>query len=75
MVQRIEIPKVTTKDGEVQVTIAIELTVNLNSDGLIINAQTTNLQNKLPETKTKEDTKWAIPDFSNKKPIQFGKDK
>lgn len=64
--------KVTTitKDGECNVTISIELTLNINSDGLSVSASVKPKDTKeIPE---EEDTKWAIPDFESQK-IEFGK--
>jgi hypothetical protein len=69
--------KVVTQDGEVQISIVLDLNVNLNSDGLHISAKAA--QTSSEEVKNKsddEDVNWAIPDFSSSKKgnkFKFGK--
>ena len=58
--------KVITKDGECQVSISLELTINLNTDGLVVS------QAK-ERHGIKDDTQWAIPDFTPSAKINFGK--
>ena len=71
--------KVVTQDGEVQISIVLDLNVNLNSDGLHISAKAA--QTSSEEVKKKnddEDVNWAIPDFSSAKKInkvKFGIEK
>jgi hypothetical protein len=69
--------KVVTKDGEIQVSIAIELNINLNTDGLSLNNNfannAANVTSKV-EVKKEEKTNWEVPDFeSSSKIINFGK--
>lgn len=65
--------KVITQDGEVQVSITLDLNINLNTEG-IVTAQ--NIESKKEEKKIeepKEETLWAIPDFDSMPKINFGK--
>ena len=69
--------KVVTQDGEVQVTIALELTINLNSNGLNVSAgnveaQPANLSG-LPKKPKEEKVNWEIPDFDAFPKVDFGK--
>jgi hypothetical protein len=57
--------KVTTKDGEVQVAITLDLNINLNAAGLHVTAKVAGEQ--------KEETQWEIPDFEPSPKINFGK--
>ena len=69
MVQRLKPHdvKLITKDGELQISITLELNINLNADGLKVSATAnTGIESK------EEDPMWEIPDFSSKK-IKFGK--
>jgi len=70
--------KVLSQDGEVKVTIALELTINLNSDGLQVSAAAR--EDGVSETvekkklKQKEETAmWEIPDFGPVPKVDFGK--
>lgn len=67
--------KVLTKEGEVAVTIAIELTVNLNADNLNIKSQVSGSQEKLTtqEEEVKDSSYWEIPDFDLGPKVDFGK--
>lgn len=66
--------KVVTNDGEVQVTIALELTINLNSDGLAVNARQQEEQEAIPaKNKASDKTLWEIPDFGPIPKVDFGK--
>jgi len=66
--------KVVTNDGEVQVTIALELTINLNSDGLVVNARQQEEQEAAPaKNKAGDKTLWEIPDFGPIPKVDFGK--
>lgn len=62
--------KIVTKDGEVQVSIILDLNINLNSSGVQVTAQA-KMADEQPEKK--EDTQWAIPDFGSSQKINFGK--
>lgn len=62
--------KILTQDGEIQVSISLELTINLNADGLKVDAQTTEVKAQKVEEKSSE---WLIPDFGPSQKINFGK--
>lgn len=65
--------KVLTQDNEVKVSISLELTINLNSDGLNVSASSAQIS-KEPNEKIAEDkTDWLIPDFDTAPLINFGK--
>jgi len=72
---RPNITKVVTKEGEIMVNIAIELTLNLNADGLqvgvggVVAQDATESKKKIDED---DDVDWAIPDFKGS--LKFGKD-
>jgi uncharacterized protein YjhX (UPF0386 family) len=66
--------KVITQDGEVQVSIALELTINLNTDGLQLSAQgRPESIEKSKELKKKDDVMMEIPDFAPSPKVDFGK--
>jgi hypothetical protein len=69
--------KIMTNNGEIQVSISLELNVNLNTDGMQLvsaGAQVTNISEPKKEEKIKEPSmNWAIPDFDNAPQINFGK--
>ena len=68
--------QIVTKDGECAVDISIELTININSDGLQVNATATP-QGSRPVTQQEEpepeDTLWAIQEFGGGGKVKFGK--
>lgn len=61
--------KILTQDGELQVSISLELTINLNTDGIKVGAQATEVKAQQVEEKTT----WAIPDFNTSPKLNFGK--
>ena len=68
------VTKVITKDGECEITLCIELTINLNGDlnsGAAIAATSVKTKQDEPDDDS-EDSTWAIPDFNTQK-IKFGK--
>lgn len=63
--------RVVTKNGEVFVNIALELTIKL--DGTNLQVLTDGVSNSVDKISKPEDkVNWAIPDFNSNK-IQFGK--
>ena len=58
--------KIITKDGECQVSISLELNINLNNNLVEISGQ--NIKNE-----KKDDVNWMIPDFTTSPKINFGK--
>lgn len=69
--------KVVTQDGELHVTISLELTINLNSDDLKIAVAPTHVVADYPVAKktgtTNDNPKWEIPDFTSTPKVEFGK--
>lgn len=66
------VTKILTKDGECQINISLELTININSDG----TSTSNISAVKAAEITQENDKpnWVIPDFAPiKNKIDFGK--
>lgn len=68
--------KVITKDGEVKVSITLDLNINLTNllEGIslpVAQSQSTKKENSIVENLDDKVT-WAIPDFSSEK-INFGK--
>lgn len=61
--------QVLSQDGEVKVTIALELTINLNTDGVKVSAQA--IEQK--QEKQPESNDWMIPDFGTSPKLNFGK--
>ena len=62
---------VITKDGEVQVSITIDLNLNLTTGG-IITASADVEATPLPKKKEEEDL-WEIPSFKSGGKLKFGK--
>ena len=64
--------QVTTKDGECEVHITLDLNISLNADGLQIGASAggSGSSNKDED----EDFEWAVPDFGlDSTQVDFGK--
>ena len=65
--------KIVTKQGECEVSIVLELNINLNSDGLQVSALAKK-EEPTPVSKSQvDDVQWAIPDFGPSEKINFGK--
>ena len=67
--------KILTQDGEVQVSITLELTINLNTDGVNVSAQTTAQAIEQKKEMPQEKDEWMIPDFGASPKLDFGKNK
>lgn len=65
--------KVSSKDGEVQVSLTIDLNLSLNSDGLVVGTRSVEASYSGAPSKEKEKFEWAIPDFEDAPKIDFGK--
>lgn len=69
--------KVVTQDGELHVTISLELTINLNSDDLKIAVAPTHVVSDSSVAKktvvTNDNPMWEIPDFTSTPKVEFGK--
>jgi len=64
--------KILTQDGEIQVSIALELTINLNTDGVKVSAQAVE-QRTEKKMESPKDSEFMIPDFGSSPKIDFGK--
>lgn len=67
--------KILTQDGEVSVSITLDLNINLNNllDGIDLSQAKQNKKEKESIAENIDDkVAWAIPDFSSEK-INFGK--
>lgn len=60
--------RVITKEGEIQVSLVIDLNINLSGG-----VEATSVKVKEVSEKLKEETEWAIPDFQPTPKIAFGK--
>ncbi len=68
-----KIVQTLTSDGEVEVTIKMDITINLASDGLVL-AQAQGGQSSSPYVTGNDDkVEWAIPDFGDTEKVNFGK--
>lgn len=65
--------KVTTNNGEIQVSLSIDLNLNLNGENIKFLGDSDSSA-KFEKEKTEEKVEWAIPDFESLK-IDFGKKK
>lgn len=67
--------KVVTKEGEIQVSLTIDLNINVNSEGLPSGVRSLQLNEevKVKSQESKEKFEWAIPDFEEAPKINFGK--
>lgn len=66
--------QVVTKEGECAVDISIELTININSDGLQVSATATPSGASRPVEEEDDNTLWAIPEFGGGgNDLKFGK--
>jgi hypothetical protein len=61
--------KVITKDGEITVSLQIDLNINLNQNGTSF---TSNNTGGVANNKD-DDFEWAIPDFQKAEKVNFGK--
>lgn len=60
---------ISTKDGEVKVTITLELNINLNTSG----EATGNVSLKEAPKSKYEEINWEMPELTSGKKIEFGK--
>jgi hypothetical protein len=67
--------KIVTKEGEIQVSLTIDLNINVNSEGLPSGVRSLQLNEevKVKSQESKEKFEWAIPDFEEAPKINFGK--
>ncbi len=62
-----------TQDGEVKVTIVLELNINLNSGELSASLNAAPKKGDLPKSKY-EEVDWSLPELSSGTKLEFGKD-
>lgn len=67
--------KIIAKDGEIQVSLSIDLNINLNSDVINVQTQSIPIENHKKNEKNLEidETDILIPDIFNSPIIEFGK--
>lgn len=65
--------KILTQDGEVQVSIVLELNINLNTNNIDVVSQSIVEKKDNTIKKEKEQDDWMIPDFGDSPKINFGK--
>lgn len=70
--------KVLTKDGEIQVSLTVDINVNLNTEGLVLESRIKKNEDvaSFEESSIKKEEKieWEIPDFeAPSEKIDFGK--
>lgn len=64
--------KIVTKDGEVKISISLDLNINMGEISGGVNILKSDVESKA--TKKEEDKiQWAIPDFTPAEKINFGK--
>jgi len=64
------ITNIVTKDGECNVNVALEITIKLDGDGIVL-AQTAEQKKQQKED---DEVNFTIPDFSSNKKLKFGKE-
>lgn len=67
--------KIITKEGEIQVSLTLDININMNTEGLLSQgierkSIETELEKKI---KKEEDFAWEIPSFEEGSKIEFGK--
>lgn len=65
--------RVITKNGEVFVNIALELTIKLDGSNLQVGAIANQNGNSQQLLKEEEKINWEIPDFGSDNKLDFGK--
>lgn len=65
--------KVVTKDGELIISLQLDININLNQSGTFdVNTFGSAVPAEVKK-KTDDDVKWEIPDFNTTEKIKFGK--
>lgn len=67
--------KVVTQNGEVTISLKLDLNINLNQNGGIASIDATDSGSEIVKkiNKKPDDVQWEIPDFGPSKKINFGK--
>jgi hypothetical protein len=63
--------QVETQNGEVKLSITLDLNINLTNNSISIEPRVA--APTPPAAKDEDDKKWAIPDFSSPGRLKFGK--
>jgi hypothetical protein len=66
--------KIVTKEGEIIVSLQIDLNINLNQSGTTFTSNNSSGSgNSSSSNKKDDDFEWAIPDFQKSEKVNFGK--
>lgn len=66
--------KVLTKDGEIQVSLTLDININLNTDNVVFGVKNKEENHSINEQKEDEKIKWEIPEFeAPMEKVDFGK--
>ena len=64
--------KIITKDGEVKISISLDLNINMGEVSSGVGILKSNIEEKINK-KEEDKVQWAIPDFAPTEKINFGK--
>ncbi len=68
--------KIVTRDGELLISLQLDININLNQIGSVVASDDGNIGNTPFAKKMKnddDDVQWAIPEFKPTEKIKFGK--
>jgi hypothetical protein len=65
--------KIVTKEGEITVSLQIDLNINLNQNGMTFTNNNNATGGSSSGIKKDDDFEWAIPDFNKSEKVKFGK--
>ena len=66
--------KIVTKEGEITVSLQIDLNINLNQSGTTFTSNNSSGGGGSSSSiKNDDDFEWAIPDFQKSEKVNFGK--
>lgn len=66
--------KILTKDGEIQVSLTLDININLNTDNVVFGVKNKEENHSINEQKEDEKIKWEIPEFETPmEKVDFGK--
>jgi hypothetical protein len=64
--------KIITKDGELEITLKLDINININQSDIVVKSEGTVTKVK-EETKLEDKANWEIPDFGPSPKLKFGK--
>lgn len=64
--------KIITKDGELEITLKLDINININQSDIVVKSEGTVTQVK-EEKKLEDKANWEIPDFGPSPKLKFGK--